>query len=208
MNNFEKACALSCEEWVNSLPDEIQPYEFSRQHNRKMNRLFSKMRNNKYHRFTKNAIKLLVAAAIILSIAATAFAIPQSREYIIRNLFNYSSYTISNTDHSVKVSDLKVGYVPDGFELVSILKDENIHMFEYKNNGKFIVINKSFIGNKINFDTEKFEYEKILINNIEYNLYQTKSDTYGIVWNNGLYTFDIDSNVSKDEMLKIAESIE
>lgn len=208
MNNFVKACISSCEDWVDSLPDEVEPYEFSKQHNRKMNRLFSKMRNNKYHKFTKNTIRILIAAAIILSMAATAFAVPQSREYIIRNLFDHSSYTISNTNNSLKISDLKVGYIPDGFVLTNSLKDENIHMYEYKNNDKFIVINKSNIGNKINFDTEKYNYEKLLINNIEYNIYQTKSNTYGIVWNNGLYTFDIDSNISKDEMLKIAEAIE
>lgn len=208
MNTFAKACVLSNEEWVDSLPTEVKPYQYSKQHKRKMKKLFSKMRNDKYHKYTKNTVRILTVAAIMSSMTITAFAVPQSREYIIKKLFNYSSYTINDTDNAEIVSNLSVGYIPDGFELTNEFKSNNAYLMEYSKGDSFIVVNKYTLDNKINFDTGIYDYEIYVINNIEYTIYHTQSNTYGIVWNNGSYLYNVDSNMSKDEIMQIAISIE
>lgn len=208
MNNFEEACMLSNEDWINFLPTEIEPYKFSKHHNKQMNKLFNKMRNNKYHKYTKNTTRAIVVAALISSMTITAFAIPQSREYIIRRLFNHSSYTIKDTSYTEIVSDLTVGYIPDEFVLTDKFESINIYSYEYWNNDKYIIISKYTLDNKINFDTEMYESEEIIINNIKYILYDLETEICGLIWNNNEYIYTIRGNISNEELMKIASKIE
>lgn len=163
MNNFAKACILSNEEWIDSFPSEITPYKYSKHHNRKMQKLFSKMRKDKYHKYTKNTMRALIVAAIISSMTLTVFAIPLSRDYILRKLFNYSSYTIKDTGSSEIVSSLTIGYIPDKFKINDKFESNNIYSYEYLINDKYIIISKYTLDNKINFDTEMFNHKEILI---------------------------------------------
>lgn len=206
-NNLAKACFLLNEEWIDTLPEKVEPYKYSKQHNRNMQKLFSKMRKDKYHKYTKNTTRVLIIAALISSMTTTAFAIPQSREYIIRKLFNHSSYTIKDVSNMETVSDLTVGYIPNGFELLDYYESKDIYSYEFYNDDYFIIVTKSTLKNKTNFDTENYNYEKVIINNIEYIFYHN-INSHGVIWNNNQYIFSIDSNLSKEEILKIAEKTE
>lgn len=208
MNNFEEACMLSNEDWINSLPTEIEPYKFSKYHNKQMDKLFNKMRNNKYHRFTKNTTRVIVAAALISSMTITAFAIPQSREFIIKKLFNHSVYTIKDTSDAEFVSSITVGYIPDNFTLKEKYESDDVYSCEYWNGDEFVAIFKYTLDNKINFNTEKYKYTEIEINNISYILYDLESDSCGVIWNNGGYIYTIKGNISSEELIKIASKIE
>ena len=193
-NNLAKACFLLNEEWIDTLPEKVEPYKYSKQHNRNMQKLFSKMRKDKYHTFKllkvgkKHKLGVLIIAALISSMTTTAFAIPQSREYIIRKLFNHSSYTIKDVSNMETVSDLTVGYIPNGFELLDYYESKDIYSYEF-------------------YNTENYNYEKVIINNIEYIFYHN-INSHGVIWNNNQYIFSIDSNLSKEEILKIAEKTE
>lgn len=208
MNNFEEACMLSNEDWINSLPTEIEPYKFSKYHNKQMDKLFNKMRNNKYHKFTKNTTKAIIAAALISSMTITAFAIPQSREFIIKKLFNHSVYVIKDTSDAEFVSSITVGYIPDNFTLKEKYESDDVYSCEYWNGDNFVVIFKYTLDNKINFNTEKYKYTEIEINNISYILYDLESDSCGVIWNNGGYIYTIKGNISSEELIKIASKIE
>lgn len=203
MNNFAKACMLSNEDWINSLPTEIEAYEFSKHHNRQMNKLFSKMRKDKYHKYTKNTLRVLIVAALISSMTITAFGIPQSREFIIKKLFNYSSYTIKDVSDMDIVSNLTVEYIPDEFELIDKFESNSLYYCEYGDYDKYIIISKYTLDNKINFDTETSDYKEILIDNIKYISYNSNTNS-GIVWNSNGYLYAIEGNISNDELLQIA----
>lgn len=60
----------------------------------------------------------------------------------------------------------------------------------------------------INFDTEKYGSEEIEINGIRAICYRSDDDIYGIIFNNGEYIFSISGNLSKDELVKIAQNVE
>ena len=47
-NNLAKACFLLNEEWIDTLPEKVEPYKYSKQHNRNMQKLFSKMRKDNH----------------------------------------------------------------------------------------------------------------------------------------------------------------
>ncbi len=208
MNNFKKACMLSNEDWINSLPTEIEPYKFSKQHDKQMNKLLNKMRNNRYHKYTKNTTRVIVAAALISSMTITAFAIPQSREFVVKKLFNHSIYTIKDTSNAEFVSSITVGYIPDNFTLKEKYKSDDVYSCEYWNEDKFVAVFKYTLDNKINFDTEKYEYKEIEINNISYILYDLETDTCGVIWNSRGYIYTIKGNISSEELMKIASKIE
>lgn len=204
MNNFERACILSNDDWVDSLPDIIEPYKFSKQHNRKMQKLFSKMRKDKYHKYTKNTTRALIIAALISSMTITAFAIPQSREFIIKKLFNHSSYTIKDVSNVDIVVNLTVEYIPEGFELTNNFESDNLFYCEYEYLNKYLIISKYTLDNKVDFDTEMYEYKKVIKDNLTYVLYRSQTGGTGIIWNKNDYIYSIKGNISDEILLEIA----
>lgn len=208
MDNFKQACMLSHEEWINSLPTDIEPYNFSKKYNRSINRLFSKMRGDKYHKLTKNSVRIIIIAAILLSLTITALAVPVSRDYIIRRFTSYSAYTIADREDMEMVEGITVGYVPEGFELTKKHISKNAANMEYYNSeGLYIDIDKCPVSSKVAFDTELYHTEKILNKSIEYVLYRAEENIYGVIWNDGKYTYIILGNISKDDILKMAYEI-
>ena len=93
MSTFEEVCLLSCEQWVDSFPDDILNHHFSEQHNRIMDNLFNNMQIKVKHKLSKNTIRFLLIAAILLALATTAVAVPLTREYIVNKFSNYSEFT-------------------------------------------------------------------------------------------------------------------
>lgn len=206
MTNFEKACLLSCEEWVNTLST-IDDFQFSKSYERKMKKLFNKMRNDKYHRFTTNTVKVLVAAAIIMSIATTAFAIPTTREYIFNHFKNYAVYTVADVDKAEQIEPISVGYLPDGF--VQSYEDSALDRktIFYENGNEWIYIDKYRLDSTVFKDNEYNNYETVQINGVDYICSVNDDGNTEIIWNNGEYVYSIYSNVNMNELLTIAENL-
>lgn len=206
MTNFEKACLLSCEEWVNTLST-IDDFQFSKSYERKMKKLFNKMRNDKYHRFTTNTVKVLVAAAIIMSIATTAFAIPTTREYIFNHFKNYAVYTVADVDQAEQIEPISVGYLPDGF--VQSYEDSALDRktIFYENGNEWIYIDKYRLDSTVFKDNEYNNYETVQINGVDYICSVNDDGNTEIIWNNGEYVYSIYSNVNMNELLTIAEKL-
>jgi hypothetical protein len=203
MSNFEQACLLSCHDWVNTF-DYCSEFEFSKSFEKKIDVLFDKMRKDRYHVFTKRTLKTLVIAAIILSFATTVFAVPNTREYIIKKFSNHSSYAVVDDSNFEKVIDLDVEYVPDGFDKNNEFYSDYLITVDYKNGEQWFSIRKCTLNSNANFDTESYKVEKYIVDEITYNVYQTETNVYGVIWNDGEYIYTIDGNVSKDELMKIA----
>ena len=206
MNNvLREACILSQEQWINSfLP--FEEHVFSEKHEKKMKALFSRIRNNKYHRLTKNAIRAIIIAAIILSLAITAFAIEIVRSYNTYSLNVGTFYKAAVSDKTMLNESLIVEYIPKEYTLV--LEENETHNMIKKfrsNNGKKIIIEKYISNGVVFFDTEKYPYEKINYDNIDYFYYNYENFNC-VIWTKNNYTYNINSNLEKDEMLLIAFS--
>ena len=65
MNNFEKACELSLNDWLATIPDIVPEAEYTDKHEKWLKKLFNKMRDNRYHRFTTKTVKVLLIAATL-----------------------------------------------------------------------------------------------------------------------------------------------
>ncbi len=212
MTVFEQACLISNQRRADLLPTQTEGITFSKKHQRYMNNLFDKMRDGYYHRFTKRATVALIAAVMVLIMTATAFAIPASRDFIIDRLTGHAFYSI-DAEGYYDVTDLHIGYIPEGFEKTDSNFTSQVYDIEYYNESgdEYIIITKSSNKEPIDIDTEHN-----IINEIEHNgrNYISFSSTVGsgrynidLLWNDGRYIYMVDGNVPLEELLKIADEV-
>ena len=115
MSEFEEALWLSAENWADSFSTDLPKHKFSKKHNKVINDIIYGKQDKKI-KLSKGTIKVLLIAAVLLAIATTAFAIPQSREYIVDKFSNHSEYNVVDKKKSKRVKSLNVKYIPAGFE--------------------------------------------------------------------------------------------
>lgn len=208
MNNLKEACILQNNSWIAEIPDILPQPDYSKKHIKAINRLKNKMQNDRYHRLTVNTFRVLVAAAVILALTVTAFAIPATRNYIIEKFDKYSTIIFSSDGKSENIGTLEVGYIPEGFELaVTETLEFSMSKYYVNNNKYFINIQKNPSSAEIGFDTEICKYEEIVINDKTYVYYISSNKVLGLIWNNDGYTYKITTNLDFDETIKIAENI-
>ena len=207
MSEFEEALWLSAENWADSFPLDLPKHKFSKKHNKVINDIIYGKQGKKI-KFSKGTIKVLIIAAVLLAIATTAFAIPQSREYIIDKFSNHSEYNVVDNKKSKRVKSLNVNYIPAGFEKVEDYVSRDFYIENYENADKSFVVEKLELTGSIGFDTENYEPENIKINGIDAVYYRSNNNGKGIIFNDGNYIYIISGNIEKDELVKIAQNVE
>ena len=209
MSKFARACILSYEEWVATIPEELPKPEYSKKHIRRMNALKNKMRGNVYHHFTTKTIRIMLVAAILLALMMTAFVFPSSRDSFMDNFNIASRYQMTKHNKNSVPDEITVGYIPEGFELESKENLLKYLILKYTNpNGKSITIYKASSSTEIYFDTETQDSEIIYINNITYTYSEnTLNNSKNVVWIENDYVYRIDGNLAKNELLKISSNI-
>lgn len=203
MNNFNDACTLSCDDWLNNFSESYE-CDFSKTFEKEMQRLVDKMRNDKYHKFTRKTMSALIIAAVVLSFATTAFAIPSSRKYIIEKFTDHFSYAVIEPDNIDTVEDIIVGYIPEGYEKRNEYIFEKEISQEYQRDDKWFIISKNTIDTEINFDA--LDTESKTIDGTKYLFFVTDS-TNGVIWNDSLYVYSVSGKINKEELIKIAIEI-
>lgn len=206
MSTFEEVCLLSCEQWVDSFPDDIPNHRFSEQHNRIMDNLFNNMQIKVKPKMSKNTIRFLLIAAILLALATTVVAVPLTREYIVNKFSNYSEYEVLDRSTYYEVDSPPIlNYVPTGFVLTD---NEYIEHVEYADGDMKFTVTKHSLKGQIGFDTEEYPSEEIMINGIKGVYFRSDEDYAGIVFNDNKYIYSVDGNIDKEELVKIAQNIE
>ena len=208
MNNFEAAVELSMNNWVASLPTEFDLPEPTEEYKKNIAKLMDKMRGDRYHRLTRSTARAILIAAIILALATVVFASTVGREYIVQKFGNYSTYDIVDASDALSVENIKIGYLPEGFELEYKDTSNTYIDYNYKQGNSWVNVYKSKISFKLTLETEHKNSEKTMINEFEGIYYENPNLKYlGLIWNNGQYTYTVEGNLSKEELVRIAESI-
>lgn len=209
MSKLAKACELSLNEWLGPIPDELPEVEYSKKHERWKKNLFNKMRGGYYHRFTTQTIKVMLVAAILMALLMTAFVFPSSRESMLDSFNTFSMYKITKHNKNSVNREIKVGYIPEGFEFDSKDQAGKQLIVKYTTEyGSFFTIFKSSSSMEMEFNTEFFDSEEIIVNNVKYVYCQGNKGMNNLVWNKNDYIYEIDGTLSKDEMLEIAKTVE
>jgi hypothetical protein len=77
----------------------------------------------------------------------------------------------------------------------------------YNSNGEFFTITKSSSSIEVDLDTETGNIENIMVNNKSYSYYVDANNHNYLVWNQNDYVYQVEGTLSKDELLKIAETV-
>lgn len=208
MNNFEAAVELSLNNWVASLPTEFNLPEPTEAYKKGIAKLMDKMRGDRYHRLTRRTARAILIAAIIMAIATVTVAATVGRDFIVQRFSDHSTYSVVDASNVKEVDDIHIGYLPEGFELESKEITDYSQFYVYSKNNYWINIYKSKIDTGLTFDTEYNNGEYIETNTFEGIYFEDESLSYsGIVWNDGNYIYLINSNISKQGLIKIAENL-
>lgn len=209
MSKLARACELSLNDWFATFPEIIPEAERSEKHEKWKKKLFDKMRNDRYHRFTTRTVRVMLVAAVLWALLLTAFVIPSSREFIIDNFDIFSTYKLTESNDNSVNGEITVGYIPEGFELENKHINSNLVAYDYKSNEDIVItIMKCSSSIKIEFDTATGITEEIIIDDLKYLYYTDNNGICGIIWNKNDYVFRINGLVSKDELVKIATTVE
>ncbi len=206
MNNLEKACALHQALWMDDVVNGMEDYQHTKEYNRFIKKLMNRMKGDHYHKLTKSVVRLVLVAAVILSLAVTASAVPTTNEYEVYELIHESVYSVVEEEKFKKITYLNVGYMPEGFVLEEKFDNEVSYDHAYKKGEYHFYISKRQLSGDTFFDSENSKVKIVKHNNIDYVVYY--DDEYaGIIWNNGRNLFDIGGNIGVEELLKIAYSV-
>jgi hypothetical protein len=208
MSNFEAAVEMSLNNWVASFPAEFDLPQPTEKYNRGIAKLMDKMRGDRYHKLTRSAARAILIAAIIMAIATVAIAATVGRDFIVQKFHDYSTYSVIDSSGVKDVEDIHIGYIPEGFEMINKETSNNDSFLTFSNKEKWINIYKSKINHEIAFDTEHNDSEIIKNNSFNGVYYKDENFNYsGVTWNDGVFVFTIEGNVSKEELTRIAENI-
>lgn len=169
----------------------------------------------------KIAAKSFSVALIVLGISF-AFLLTQPKVYaavrdVIRSVFSdhdsYSSDSFtSDTDGVIFDNSIVPSYIPEGYKLrQAFYGDYDVDLI-YENNDDQD-LNYSYStkdATKISINNERIEFSERQINGISYYVYKAISpdDYTTVIFYYDEYIFVIDSQLSVDEIIKIAESVQ
>lgn len=154
----------------------------------------------------KKSVKILLIAAIIAVLLAIGSLGYAQYKY---NIFNFSDHSIVvfNSDKR-RVGELTVGYVPEGFALNYESNNKYEDSKEYVCQDNFFTISKHAGTDKISINTEYKDSKVTRINEIDYIEYGEVEHGQGIVWEHGGYQYVVTGNISKQDLFKIAISVD
>lgn len=208
MSNLQQACIAYSQQWISELPENPPMPNYSKKYKRFEKKLLDKMRDDRYHYFTRKTMTVLVAAAIIASLITTVFAVPQTRAYILDELADHSIFRSLIEPTEKFDNTINCGYIPEGFEKTYEYYGDIHSMLEYCNDNLILKIDKAENGAEFGTDNEETKKEIILHNGNEYILYEKENGAIRIVWCDLNYTYRIAGDISLEEALKIAENIQ
>ena len=209
MTNLAKACELSLNDWLETFPDTIPEAECSKKHEKWKKNLFNKMRDDRYHRFTTRTIKVMLVAAILCALLLTAFVIPSSRAFMLDKFDIASRFKITENNKNSVDGEIKVGYIPEGFELTDKVYQNKHLYYQYEsNNNQYFLIYKFSSSMEVDFDTENHIIEEIVVDDIKYIYCTGNFGINNLIWTKNDYVYQIDATLGSEELLKIAKSVE
>lgn len=158
---------------------------------------------------------LIVLSSLLIFLSFNVAAREKFFDWIIKDFGLYSTFTPKIIDpdfpDAAKLKDLKIMYVPDGFELKEEKSSRLTKNFWYINSDNddlffSITFHKLVDENSISmYDTEDAVLEEVFINGNKG--YYWAHGTNMVLWQQNNIECFISGSISREEIIKIAESI-
>lgn len=194
--------------------DEIE-YEFSPQFNIKMDNLIRKSKYSGFLKGRKVFLPLVAIISILIALLLGAGAIREPIASFIREKYNDELVFMFDGKRKGKIKhELKIKYIPDGFEQISHTAYASEKKTEYLNpeNGKSITLYQNITSSSVSvFDYTNGKGEIKNINGLEVFLYKLKNGEISTAaWDcdDSSLICVFNGKFEEDEIIKIIESIE
>ena len=210
MDNFTQACIISNSRWVESFEAESGAHAFSKAHEKAMKRIIGSVGSVSSRKISRIFVAALIAAIIIAITCLTVMGIPQTYDYTITQKADSAYYEVvcDKSERPKNVKSLKVGYIPEGFELVKSEEYATGFFYTYLNENAELTVMKDTLKGNYQFDNEEYPYEIVNCNSIDYVVYRSSEQSYGVIWNTNGYVYSISSyGLSREELIKIAKNV-
>lgn len=202
--NEASAAMLSTEE-------HIYPADFHRRLRRIRNSAGRKERISAAGRIVSRfAVTAAAAMGILFGGLLTQPEVSAAVGNVFRSIFpTHDSYSFSTGSDVEFNKNIRLGYVPEGYELRSVYYMGNSALLSYEFNDSYIYFNYSLAdGSSITVDNEKLNFAEITGKHTTYYYYSSSDNDYStVIWFDKGYAYCIDAQISQDEFVKIAESI-
>ena len=225
MNEYTRIAKLLKETYEAELDKEIKKVEEntadmtlepSDKFKREMNKLIRRM-NKPYWKFINTAgkrVACVITALFVLSGATLSVsAVREGLHKFVTSFFSdHTEVSVADEDHFYpqKIEkEYEISQIPDGFQREEHIVNEKKIRNKYFKDDKFIFFEqftKDFY--RTSHDNEYSEYKTGTSNEQNYLVIYSEIDTsYTFIWENGEYVFEICSNLSEFEVLRVCESV-
>lgn len=152
-------------------------------------------------------IALIFLISFALLVGANAYAQNRIFKWIVNTFDEYTSLNIAEEDTFNKDAvSIKIGYVPEGFELKKKTLSRGVDTYYYKNENKQLII--KFLYDSINtgLNTENAVQEEFELDDIKVITWKKEMKNYFVFSKDGIGC-QIYGDITKDEFIKIYNDI-
>lgn len=192
-------------------PESVIEHKFSDDFESRMRKL---IRSQQKPFAVNTKTKRILIVALITIMMLTACSIPAIREPIVNFVVEiYEDFTTlifpdtSNESETIVLEKASI-QIPDGYTSTEVLT-ETSYFLEMKNaKGSIITFEQVLLSStQLTIDTEDTTYEDIMINNFKGVFYHNKGVNM-VLWSDNKYNYMISGDISKDELISIANTVE
>ncbi len=203
-NSMQKVCQSAAEKINEEIMKDFEQF----------NNEFKSVRNNrKRPRFTSHLSSKVASVALIflissaLLVGANAYAQGKIFKWIVKTFEEYTSFNIAEEDVFNKGDfSIKIGYVPEGFELEKKTLSDSSDFYYYENGNEFLIINFLYDNIKTELNTENVIKEEFELDDIKVITWEKDNQNYFVLNIKGVPCV-IYGDISKEEFIKIYNDI-
>ena len=206
-------------ELCESLPtdEELKDITFSEAFEKKMQKLIRAQKKSYFYLINTVGKRVaIIVLAIIISITATTFSVKAIRETIIdfitETFEKFTKISVENelTELEMQIEFVKTApqYIPEGYSVESEIEVDGFYQINYNNNENNLIVyyQELYYKNIRHINTEGVEYVDLYINSYD-GVFYNKNGTNTLVFADETYMYTVYGQVSRDELIKMAESI-
>lgn len=197
--------------------EELVGIAFSDEFEARMEKLIRRQKHGYYVLFGTMARRVAtIVIALFLGATIVTFSVEALRQPVVRfftEVFETFTRVIFVDDISgtveMKMEKKAPSYIPEGYMVESEVNAGVVYRITYVNakTGERIFFRQQWIDiNSSIIDTESSAYQNIIVNDIDGFTYRSGDKEYIVLMDNE-YAFSVSGTISKEQLIKIAESI-
>jgi len=226
---LEQAFRQAMQMQIDAMPEESDcpEHTFSDAFEQDMHKLIGEMEEGNikpakapmgWQYYTRRGLTVMLVCCLLTGIAmpdvvaAAYYKLIHAEE---RMFPEYTEYEVNSTASGESVlMPLELGYIPEdlSIDMDAYNKDDTEIYIKLNNNEKFFTLNQMIVTENDSMtyivDTENAEIEMVAFGDCEEVKLIFKRERYGYVWLHGRYFITGQSNLSRDEIIRILENIE